>query len=153
MKSIDKINMILMQKGMSGAEMSTKAGFSNSVYSQWNTGKTKPGKKSLVKAAAALEVNVEDIMDDDDLSLPYGYQALNKAQYDLAKLHHEKAQKEENPPPVGDGLVDKISALAQSPGLLEELNRFLELAAEDPETARRFLAFAVQELQSSRPLR
>lgn len=59
----------------------------------------------------------------------------------------------ENPPPVGDGLVDKISTLAQSPGLLEELNRFLELAAEDPETARRFLAFAVQELQSSRPLR
>ena len=104
MKSIDKINMILMQKGMSGAEMSTKAGFSNSVYSQWNTGKTKPGKKSLVKAAAALEVNVENIMDDDDLSLPYGYQALNKARYDLAKLHHEKAQKEENLPPVGDGL-------------------------------------------------
>jgi len=63
------------------------------------------------------------------------------------------AESAESPPPVGDGLVDKISALAQSPGLLEELNRFLELAAEDPETARRFLAFAVQELQSLRPLR
>lgn len=112
MRSIDKINMLLMQKGMSGAEMSTKAGFSNSVYSQWNTGKTKPGKKSLVKAAAALDVNVEDIMDDDDLGLPYGYQALNKARYDLAKLHHEKAQEKEKPAPTdGNGLSPALQEL------------------------------------------
>lgn len=45
MKSIDKINMILLQKGISGAELSVNAGLSNSAYSQWNTEKTKPSKK------------------------------------------------------------------------------------------------------------
>ena len=50
-------------------------------------------------------------------------------------------------PANGDGLEMKLSSL--SPGLLEKFDRFLELAKADPETAERFLSFAVQELESS----
>lgn len=101
MKSIDKINMILLQKGISGAELSINAGLSNSAYSQWNTGKTKPSKKTLAKVAAALGVDITEIMDDDDLQTPYAYQAMQKAKYELAQ---EKAKK---PVPTdGNGLSD-----------------------------------------------
>lgn len=58
------------------------------------------------------------------------------------------AEKKKPAPTDGDGLEMKLSSL--SPGLLEKLDRFLELAKADPETAERFLSFAVQELESSR---
>lgn len=51
-------------------------------------------------------------------------------------------------PIVEDGLEKKLSSL--TPELLNTLDRFLELAQADPETAERFLSFAVQELGSSR---
>ena len=121
--------------------------------------------KPLIKEARArgvTDVDMEVAMALPVHSINRWFRGINKSYdryadrladyFDVSK-HYLYGIDAENPPPVGDGLVDKISALAQSPGLLEELNRFLELAAEDPETARRFLAFAVQELQSSRPLR
>ena len=64
MESIDKINIILAQKGMSGADLERKIGVSNSVYSQWNTKTTKPSNKSLLKVAKALEVDVSEITSD-----------------------------------------------------------------------------------------
>ena len=110
MKSIDKINMFLTKKGMSGAEMSIKAGLSNSAYSQWNTGKTKPGKKTLVKVASVLDVRVEDIMDDDDPGLPNGYQSYIKARHELTELQNEMGQKK-IPPPIGGGLSPALQEL------------------------------------------
>ena len=70
MDAIDKINKLLTQKGMSGAELEKKIGVSNSVYSQWNTKATKPSNKSLVKVAAALGVDVSDILPDGDEKKP-----------------------------------------------------------------------------------
>ena len=65
MDAIDKINQLLYVKGMSGAELSRIIGVSNSVYSQWNTKTTKPSRKSLLKVADALSVDVVDILPDE----------------------------------------------------------------------------------------
>lgn len=121
---VNNIREVCKERKTSLAEVERALNIGNGVIARWENGKKYP-PIDKIKAVA------------DHLKVP------------VSRLTGET----ENPPPVGDGLVDKISALAQSPVLLEELNRFLELAAEDPETARRFLAFAVQELQSSRPLR
>ena len=67
MLAIDKINVILAQNGMTGKELEDAIHVSHSVYSQWNTKKTKPSKKNLKKIADALGVDVLAIMDDDDI--------------------------------------------------------------------------------------
>lgn len=64
MDAIDKINALLTQRGMSGADLERAIGVSNSVYSQWNTRVTKPSKKSLAKVAVALNVDIYEIMPD-----------------------------------------------------------------------------------------
>lgn len=65
MNTIDKINYYLVKQGKTGADLSRALGLSNSVYSQWNTGKTKPKKSKLMAIAEYLGVSVEDIMPDD----------------------------------------------------------------------------------------
>ena len=137
MRSIDKINALLDKKGMSGSELSLAAGLSNSVYSQWNTGKTKPSRKALFNVARVLDVDVSEILPDlePDMNLP---------------ICKESEEAKKARPLVGDGLDEKLRLLSRSPGLLEKLDRFVALAAKDPETAERFLAFAVQELESLR---
>lgn len=120
--------------GKAPSAVAKEMGFSNAAATGWKNG-AMPRSAALAKISDYFNVPVETFLGG----------------FEVQEIGIE--EETENPPPVGDGLVDKISALAQSPGLLEELNRFLELAAEDPETARRFLAFAVQELQSSRPSR
>lgn len=47
----------------------------------------------------------------------------------------------------GDGIKERLSKL--DPDLLQLFSDFLVLAQENPETAKRHLSFAVQELQSS----
>lgn len=65
MKTIDKINNQLRLKGVTGAELCRGIGLSNSIYSQWNTGKVKPSNKTVSKIATYLKVKVEDLIDDD----------------------------------------------------------------------------------------
>lgn len=64
MNTIDKINYYLVKQGKTGADLSRALGLSNSVYSQWNTGKTKPKKSKLIAIAEYLGVSVEDILPD-----------------------------------------------------------------------------------------
>lgn len=65
MDAIDKINFYLSKKGKNGADLSRALGLSNSIYSQWNTRKTKPSNARLPAIAEYLGVSVEDIMPDD----------------------------------------------------------------------------------------
>lgn len=65
MDAIDKINFYLSKNGKSGADLSRALGLSNSIYSQWNTRKTKPSNVRLFAIAEYLGVSVEDIMPDD----------------------------------------------------------------------------------------
>lgn len=65
MDAIDKIKFYLSKKGKNGADLSRALGLSNSIYSQWNTRKTKPSNVRLPAIAEYLGVSVEDIMPDD----------------------------------------------------------------------------------------
>ena len=64
MTSIEKINILLAQHGMSGADLERAIGVSNSVYSQWNTGATKPSRKNLKKIADYFQIDVTELLDD-----------------------------------------------------------------------------------------
>lgn len=66
MLSIDKINLLLLKHGMTGADLSRAIGVSNSVYSQWNTKTTKPSKRNLKKIADYFDIDVSKLLDDDD---------------------------------------------------------------------------------------
>lgn len=58
MDVIDKINALLKEKGINGAELSRMIGVSSAVYSQWNRKVTKPSNKNIAKVASALSVPV-----------------------------------------------------------------------------------------------
>lgn len=64
MESIDKINQILAQRGMSGAALSKMIGLSTGTYSTWNTGSRKISKINLHKIASALDVPYEELLPD-----------------------------------------------------------------------------------------
>ena len=64
MTTIEKINVLLSQNGMSGADLERALGLSNSVYSQWNTGTTKPSKKNLKRIADLFNIDVEELLPD-----------------------------------------------------------------------------------------
>lgn len=78
MDAIDKINFYLSKNGKSGADLSRALGLSNSIYSQWNTRKTKPSNVRLFAIAEYLGVSVEDIM-PDDVAAPVASQGAKKA--------------------------------------------------------------------------
>lgn len=65
MDTIDKINALLAHQGKTGADMSRDLGFSNSIYSQWNTKKTKPSKRNLPKIAEYLGVTVSELIGEN----------------------------------------------------------------------------------------
>lgn len=78
MDAIDKINFYLSKKGKNGADLSRALGLSNSIYSQWNTRKTKPSNVRLPAIAEYLGVSVEDIM-PDDVDAPAASEGAKKA--------------------------------------------------------------------------
>lgn len=78
MDAIDKINFYLSKKGKNGADLSRALGLSNSIYSQWNTRKTKPSNVRLPVIAEYLGVSVEDIM-PDDVAAPAASEDAKKA--------------------------------------------------------------------------
>ena len=85
MRTIDKINYYLRIIGKNGADLSRALGLSNSIYSQWNTGKSKPSPQKLPAIAEFLGVSVADILPDDEEVLP-------------------KAKKESAPDPKTEGV-------------------------------------------------
>lgn len=91
MRTIDKINYYLRIIGKNGADLSRALGLSNSIYSQWNTGKSKPSPQKLPAIAEFLGVSVADILPDDEEVLP-------------------KAKKESAPDPKTEG-VKKVPAI------------------------------------------
>lgn len=90
MDAIDKINFYLSKKGKNGADLSRALGLSNSIYSQWNTRKTKPSNARLPAIAEYLGVSVEDIMPDDV--------AANAASEGAKKALTETSERENNNP-------------------------------------------------------
>lgn len=92
MRTIDKINYYLRIIGKNGADLSRALGLSNSIYSQWNTGKSKPSPQKLPAIAEFLGVSVADILPDDEEVLP-------------------KAKKESAPDPKTEGEDAQLAQL------------------------------------------
>ena len=79
MKAIDKINYQLKKRGVSGAELCRDLGLSNSIYSQWNTGKVAPSGKSLKRIAEYFGISIEEILDDKEIPVSQkGNEDINK---------------------------------------------------------------------------
>lgn len=56
---IKRIEIRLTELGMSKAEFYERSGVSSASYSQWNTGKYKPSKVKIQKAADVLGLDVD----------------------------------------------------------------------------------------------
>lgn len=110
MDAIDKINFYLSKKGKNGADLSRALGLSNSIYSQWNTRKTKPSNVRLPVIAEYLGVSVEDIM-PDDVAAPAASEGAKKA-----------------PDPEIEGVDDKIAQFIRSASAeeLTEIYRYID---------------------------
>lgn len=96
MDSIDKINIYLAQIGQTGADLSRALGLSNSIYSQWNTKKTKPSKKTLAKISAYLGVPVESLLPgttskQKNIPTPKGEEFVDEGM-DFVELPYESQQ-------------------------------------------------------------
>ena len=78
MYDIDKINFYLSKKGKNRADLSRALGLSNSIYSQWNTRKTKPSNARLPAISEYLGVSVEGIM-PYDVAAPAASEGAKKA--------------------------------------------------------------------------
>lgn len=86
MTSIEKINTLLLQRGITGADLSRAIGLSNGTYSQWNTGATKPSKKTLKNVADYFGVNVLDLVDDPEKEKPATESDGQKEKFDELKF-------------------------------------------------------------------
>ena len=77
MDIIDRINLRLAEIGKNGAEMSRDLGLSNSAYSQWNTHKYRPSKKTLSIMAPYLQTTVEYLLTGIEQPAPTDGDGLN----------------------------------------------------------------------------
>ena len=85
---IDRINLRLAVIGKNGAEMSRDLGLSNSIYSQWNTRKSKPSKKTIAMLAPYLKTTAEYLLTGEEPKkspFPTG-EELSPARQELQKL-------------------------------------------------------------------
>lgn len=64
--TIDKINAILKERGISGAELSREIGLSSGTYSLWNTRRSEPSTKTLRKVSKYLDVPYSSLVADED---------------------------------------------------------------------------------------
>lgn len=121
LKKLRKIN------GMTQEELSKKSGLAIGTIRQYEAGKRRPEYEALMKLLNAFDLT--------DAEMLRGLQSSTTQQ---------GIKKEPTPE---SGLAEKLQRL--SPELFEKFSQFLELAIENPESAERFLSFAVQALQSS----
>lgn len=57
-----RIKVIIGKRKMKMKDFYEKSGITSSLFSQWNTGKTKPTMKSLGQVAEALDVDITEII-------------------------------------------------------------------------------------------
>ena len=59
MKTVEIINELLKQRGISAAKMMNELGFSSGLYSQWKSGKQRPSWEKLIKIADYFGVSMD----------------------------------------------------------------------------------------------
>jgi transcriptional regulator with XRE-family HTH domain len=122
MDTIDKINRILFEKKISGAELSRRIGVSTGVYSQWNRKTTKPSSKNIAKIAEALSVSVESLLPDNS-PLPSFSDVTKKEASPVGEASERES--------VIDEIVDLLSRL--SPEQLQQELYYLRRLADGRE--------------------
>lgn len=109
------------ESGKTDAEMERSMGLPVHSINKWFTGKYKSYKNYLPQIASYFRVSVSYLLGEAEDRAPA--------------------------PTNEDGLAAKVSLLPFA--LQEKFLRFLELAAANPDTAERFLDFAVIELETA----
>ena len=67
MTMVMRINALLAEKGISKSDFYAKCHVSSGAYSQWNTGKTTPSRKSVEMIAEYLNTTVEYLLTGEGL--------------------------------------------------------------------------------------
>lgn len=89
MTTMDKINKLLKQKGLYGYQLTSALGLSRGVFSQWNSGITKPSQKNLRRIADYFNVPYETLLPDDEEKEKaplHEEEGLNEAQKEAIRL-------------------------------------------------------------------
>ena len=136
----EKIKRARIAAKMKQKDLASLMGVDPTVVSQYEIGRRNPKPDTIRRFAAALGVHERDLMGDYDLSDPDQPDIPGPSLADDIK--EKKPVSEEN---GLDGVMQKLR-----PDLFDKLYRFLELAEDNPDSAERFLSFAVQELESSK---
>lgn len=77
MSTIDKINLLIKERGITGAELTRAIGIkSTGTYSQWNKGTTEISNKNLKKIADFFGVPVSYLVDDANRGTPQEADAI-----------------------------------------------------------------------------
>jgi len=140
MKTGDKIRELREQAGFTLEELGQRVGVGKSTVRKWETGMIENmGRDKIARLAEVFGVSPTYLINEDEqldrkhIKNPLGYQFF--------------ASKEPTVLSTGE-LDEKVRSL--SPEFLSKLVHFVELAEGNPDSAERFLSFAVQELESSK---
>ena len=86
METIDRINLLLAERGMTGAELSRELGLSNSTYSLWNTRKSNPGKSTIKLIAEYFDVPVAYLLGQQERPVPTSENGSDYLQDEINRL-------------------------------------------------------------------
>ena len=130
MDLVERIKALCSERGITLNQMEKELGLKGTV-ARWQEHEPSVGKVRLV--AQFFGMTVSELIEDHWTGI------------DMTDAW-EDDETEKPAAETGDGWKDAIRALP--PDLLGLLSDFVQLAKESPETAKRYLAFAVQELRS-----
>ena len=65
---LKKIELRIIELGMTKTEFYEKSGISYATYSQWNTKTFRPSKRKLMDAASALKMTYEELVGEESTS-------------------------------------------------------------------------------------
>lgn len=65
---LKKIELRIIELGMTKTEFYEKSGISSATYSQWNTKTFRPSKRKLMDAASALKMTYEELVGEESTS-------------------------------------------------------------------------------------
>ena len=128
MKTGYKIMLHRKERGLSLEALGNMVGVGKSTVRKWENGTiANMGRDKIAKLAEVFDVSPSYLISED-----------SDFESNYAKSNSDES----------NGIMQKLSKL--TPDMFNLFTQFLALAADNPESAKRFLSFAVQELESSK---
>ena len=91
-----RIDALLMQRNITKTKFYEDCGITSASYSQWNTGKTTPRMKNIVRIAEYLKVSPEYLMTGDETKKEPTADNNSELNYDDAELLNAFKKADEN---------------------------------------------------------